>query len=418
MNHTGTIRARLDEAPDPPNHLPRTSRTRPLSSIAQTLLAQASALVPALAAREAAASIQRSLPDETIADYHRTGILRVMQPRHFGGHQAGFDLFSRIVEILAEGCAASAWVYAVLAEHQWIIACMTEQAQADVWADTPDAVAASSLAPRETARRTPEGWRLSGRFPFSSGCRHAQWAIIGARAEDAAGNKPTRYMLVPMRHVEIVDDWYVLGLRGTGSCSLALNDVLVPRHRTVLLRDLLDGTTPGSKILPEYSLLRAPRGYLVPFSLPAVMFTLARRALALVPGTLRTRISRGVHEVAASEVVQMRLGEAAAAIDTAVLIMHTRRAESVAALETRAAITPESIARNRRDVTFAAQQLRRGMETLMELSGARSVYDADPLQALVRDAQTIGTHTVVSGQGAMVPYGRLMLGLPTASGEA
>ncbi len=171
-------------------------------------------------------------------------------------------------------------------------------------------------------------------------------------------------------------------------------------------------------ILPEYSLLRAPRGYLVPFSLPAVMFTLARRAVHLVPATLRNRISRGVQAVAASEVVQMRLGEAAAAIDAAVLIMHTRRAQSIKALEAGDAIMPEAVARNRRDVTFAAEQLRRGMEALMEISGARSVYDADPLQALVRDVLTIGTHTVVSRPGAMVPYGRLMLGLPAMSGEA
>lgn len=341
-----------------------------------------------------------------------------MQPRRFGGHQASFEVFSRIVETLAEGCAASAWVYAVLAEHQWIIACMPEQAQVDVWGDSPEAVASSSLAPRETAQRTTGGWRLSGRFPFSSGCHHAQWAIIGARAEDAAGNRPTRYFLVPMQHIEIVDDWHVLGLRGTGSCSLLLTDVFIPQHRSVLLRDLLDGTTPGSIILPDYSLLRAPRGYLVPFSLPVVMFTLARRALSSVPATLRTRISRGVREVAASEVVQMRLGEAAAAIETAVLIMHTRRAQSIDASESGAAITPDAVARNRRDVTFAAEQLRQGMEALVEVSGARSVYDADPLQALLRDVLTIGTHMVLSRQGAMVPYGRLMLGLPAASGEA
>jgi 3-hydroxy-9,10-secoandrosta-1,3,5(10)-triene-9,17-dione monooxygenase len=259
---------------------------------------------------------------------------------------------------------------------------------------------------------------LSGRFPFSSGCRHAEWAIIGARAEDAAGNQPTRYMLVPIAQLEIVDDWHVLGLRGTGSCSLVLTDVFVPEHRTILLRDLLDGTTPGSLIVPEYSLLRAPRGYLVPFSLPVVMFTLARRALSLVPATLRTRISRGVREVAASEVVQMRLGEAAASIDTAVLIMHTRRAESIAAVESGTAIMPRDVARNRRDVTFASQQLQRGMEALLEVSGARAVYDADPLQTLLRDILTIGTHTVVSRQGAMVPYGRLMLGLPAVSAEA
>jgi alkylation response protein AidB-like acyl-CoA dehydrogenase len=389
-----------------------------LSAVAHTLLAHAADLVPTLAGREAAASAARSVPDETIAEYHRLGLLRVMQPRRFGGHQASFDLFSRIAETLAEGCAASAWVYTVLAEHQWIIACMPEQAQINVWGDNPDALAASSLAPRETAHRTTGGWRLSGRFPFSSGCRHAQWAIIGARAEAAAGNLPTRYMLVPMAHIEIIDDWHVLGLRGTGSCSLVLKDVFVPEHRTILLGDLLAGTTPGSAILPEYKLLRAPRGYLVPFSLPVVMFTLARRALRSVPATLRSRVSRGVREVAASEVVQLRLGEAAAAIEGAVLIMHTRRAESIAAVDAGHAVTPEAVLRNRRDVTFAAEQLRRGMEALVEVSGARSVYDADPLQALLRDVLTISTHTVVSRQSAMVPYGRLMLGLPPAIGEA
>ncbi len=164
--------------------------------------------------------------------------MRVLQPRRFGGHQQSFVTFSRVIEILAEGCAASAWVYAVLAEHQWIIACMSERAQVDIWGDDPLAVAASSLAPRETARTTPGGWRLSGRFPFSSGCLNAQWAIIGARCEDAAGNLATRYMLIPMSEIEIVDDWEVLGLRGTGSRTLVLDDVFIPTHRSILLRDL------------------------------------------------------------------------------------------------------------------------------------------------------------------------------------
>jgi 3-hydroxy-9,10-secoandrosta-1,3,5(10)-triene-9,17-dione monooxygenase len=373
------------------------------------LLTQAQDLIPELAAREAAASAARFIPDETIADYHRTGILRALQPQRFGGHQANFDVFSRIVETLADGCAASAWVYAVLGEHQWIIACMSDQAQIDVWGDNPNAVASSSLAPRETAQRVTGGWRLSGKFPFSSGCRHAQWAIIGAWTDHAI-----RYHLIPMQHIEIIDDWHVLGLRGTGSCSLLLKDVFIPDHRTILLGDLLAGTTPGAEILPDYPLLRAPRGYLVPFSLPPVMFTLARRALDMVSQTLRTRISRGTQNVAASEVVQMRLGEAAAAIDAAVLIMHTRRAETIAAVQAGTPITPQAVARNRRDITFAAQQIRRGIDTLIEISGARSVYDVDPLQTLFRDIATIGTHVVVSPQGAMVPYGRLMLGLPEA----
>src|SRR5208282_2515823 len=108
------------------------------------LLDAARALVPVLVAREPAAISARHVPDETIVDFHRTGILRVMQPRRYGGLQASFGLFSRIIEILAEGCAASAWVYAVLGEHQWIIACMPGQAQDDVWGDDPLAVASSS----------------------------------------------------------------------------------------------------------------------------------------------------------------------------------------------------------------------------------------------------------------------------------
>jgi alkylation response protein AidB-like acyl-CoA dehydrogenase len=378
----------------------------------------ARAMVPILAEREAATMTARCIPPETIEDFHRTGIMRLLQPKRFGGHQQSFWVFSRIIEILAEGCAATAWVYAVLAEHQWIIACMPERAQQDVWGDDPLAVAASSLAPRETARTTAGGWRLSGRFPFSSGCLHSQWAIIGARCEDAAGNRPTRYLLVPMAEIEIVDDWEVLGLRGTGSRSLLLDDVFIPAPRSILLRDLYDGTTPGALVHPDYPLLRAPRGLVVPFSLTPVAFTLGRRALNFVAQSLSTRLSRGTRMLAESEVVQQQLGEAAAEIDTAILIMHARREETRTLVDSGAAIPPETVLRNRRDIAFAVWQVRRGVERLVELSGARAVYDTDPLQSLWRDLVTICTHTAVSRHVSMVPYGRLLLGLPPAAGEA
>jgi 3-hydroxy-9,10-secoandrosta-1,3,5(10)-triene-9,17-dione monooxygenase len=146
----------------------------------RALLERARALIPGLAQRAPAAAAARMLPAETIAEYRDAGILRILQPKRFGGMQGRFSLFSRIVEQLTYGCASSAWVYAVLAEHQWIIAQYPEQAQIDVWGEDPLAVASSSLAPREAARPVPGGWRLSGHYPFSSGCDYAQWAIIGA----------------------------------------------------------------------------------------------------------------------------------------------------------------------------------------------------------------------------------------------
>ena len=377
------------------------------------LLENARAAIPALAALSDATEANRSVPAETIAGFHRAGLLQALQPRRFGGQQLSFGVFSRIVEILAEGCAASAWVYAVLGEHQWILACMPMRAQEDVWGGDPLAVASSSLAPRETAREVAGGWRLSGRFPFSSGCGHAQWAILGCKCEGG-----TRYLLAPLSEVEIEDDWEVLGLRGTGSRSLILRDVFVPEHRSAALRDLYAGTTPGAEAHPDYPLLRAPRGSLVPFSLPGVGFTLARRALDIVAGSLRARVSRGVRTMSESEVVQQQLGLAAAEIETAGLIVAARRAETLALVDGGLAVPADMVLRNRRDIAFALWQARAGVERLVELAGARTVYDADPLQRIWRDLATISTHTVVSRHLGMVPSGRMLLGLPPSAGEA
>jgi hypothetical protein len=144
------------------------------------------------------------------------------------------------------------------------------------------------------------------------------------------------------------------------------------------------------------------------------LLALARRALTLVPAVQRTRLSRGVTAVAASEVMQMRLGEASAMIDAATTLMHTHRSKAVEMVEAGLPIAAIDVARARRDVSLIAQLVRQGVEMLAETAGSQYVYDVDPLQALLRDVQTIATHIVVARQPAMVPYGRLLLGLPTA----
>src|SRR5271169_4288512 len=290
-------------------------------------LERARALIPRLAERAPEAAAARKLPAETIAEYRAAGILRILQPRRFGGMQGRFSLFSRIVEEFTFGCASSAWVYAVLAEHQWIVAQYPEQAQIDVWGDDPEAVAASSLAPREAARRVPGGWRLSGHYPFSSGCDYAQWAIIGTFLGEKGDPRHIAYLLVPLAEAGIVDDWHVLGLLGTGSKSLVLHDVFVPEHRSVMVSDLFAGTPPGALVHPDYPVLRAPRGYLVSYSLPPVAIALGRRALDVACAALAGRVSRGVTKVAESEVVQMAIGEAAAAIDVATARGQHRRGQ-------------------------------------------------------------------------------------------
>jgi alkylation response protein AidB-like acyl-CoA dehydrogenase len=374
------------------------------------LLDRARALVPLLAARAPAAAAARQLSAETVAEYRAAGILRILQPRRFGGMQGRFSLFSRIVEELTAGCASAAWVYAVLAEHQWIIAQYPEQAQIDVWGADPEAVASSSLAPRAAATPVAGGWRLSGRYSFSSGCDHAQWAIIGAFLGAAGDPRHIAYLLVPLAEIEIADDWQVLGLLGTGSKTLVLDDVFVPAHRVVMVSDLFAGTPPGALVHPDYPVLRAPRGFLVSYSLPPVPIALGRRALDVACRSLAGRVSRGIRRVAESEVVQMTIGEAAAAIDVATMLLHSGREASTAAVSSGRRITEAEALRARRDMTYAQHQVEWALERLCELSGARWVYDSDPLQEIRRDVMTILTHTAASRQAAMVPYGKLLLG--------
>jgi len=351
----------------------------------QHLLTQARELVPALSQRAAATNAARDVLPETIADFHRTGILRIIQPRRFGGLQLRFSLFSQIVEVITAGCASSGWVYAVLGEHQWLLASYPLQAQVDIWGDNPHAVASSSLAPRTTAERTAGGWRLSGSFPFSSGCTHAQWAIVGAFLDKPGDPATIAYLLVPFTEIEIIDDWHVLGLAGTGSRTLKLRDVFVPEHRCVMLADLLAGSVPAAEVHVDYPLVRTPRGLMVNYSLPPVAIALGNRALQIALATLRGKVSRGVNPLASSEFVQMTVAEAAAAIDAAALTMQSGRATAEALIAKQELIPQEYVLRTRRDMTYAQHQTQRAVERLIEVCGAQSVYDTDPLAQIRRD---------------------------------
>src|SRR6516165_11747573 len=168
----------------------------------------------------------------------------------------------------------------------------------------------------------------------------------------------------------------VLGLLGTGSKSLVLRDVFVPEHRSVMVSDHFAGTPPGALVHPDYPVLRAPRG---------------------------------VTKVAESEVVQMALGEAAAAIDVTTMLLHTGREASTAAVSSGRRITEAEALRARRDMVYAQHQVSWAVDRLCEMDGARWVYDNNRLGAIRRDLMTILTHHAASRHAAMAPYGKMLL---------
>jgi alkylation response protein AidB-like acyl-CoA dehydrogenase len=251
---------------------------------------------------------------------------------------------------------------------------------------------------------------LSGHYSFSSGSTYARWAIIGAFLGGQGNPAGIGYLLVPFTDIEIIDDWHVLGLAGTGSRSLRLHDVFVPEHRCVLLSGLLAGTPPGTAVHADYPLVRVPRGLMVNYSLPPVAIALGNRALAVAMSSLRQRVSRGVTRMAASEFVQMTVAEAAAAIDAATLTMHSGRAAAEAMIANDTPISQDYVLRTRRDMTHAQHQVQWAVEKLVEVCGAQAVYDADTLASIRRDLLTVLTHNIASRQAAMGAWGKWALG--------
>ena len=140
--------------------------------------------------------------------------------------------------------ANSLWV-----AHSWLVGYWPAPAQEEVFGDGPDALCSSSLSPgKSTCAPVDGGYRLSGRWEFSSGCDSASWVMLGV-----TGIGSRNWALVPKGEFEIVDTWFVSGLRGSGSKDIVVDDAFIPAHRIV------EVTTAGDSDLSGWELHRQDR---------------------------------------------------------------------------------------------------------------------------------------------------------------
>ena len=378
------------------------------------MVARARALVPVLRERAMQTESDRRVPDATMAAYHQADILKVLQPARFGGLEMNYLVFADIIMTLAQGCGSSAWVYSVLGEHKWVIAMYPEEAQEEVWGKDPSAASCASFAPQGKAERVPGGYKINGRWPFASGCDHAQWAIIGSFVEQKGGKPELRDFLVPIGQLEKFDDWRVLGLSGTGSKSLIAKDVFVPDHRAALHDELKAGLSAGRNVHPGWHMCRTPRSFMASFTLISAMVGMAQRTVDLFADNTRTRVSRGT-KVAELDTVQLKLSEASAEVDTARLLVRTTCAENIRVLNAREEITIDRIVQTRRDMVFAVKLAKQAADRVFQASGGNALYDTSPIQHVYRDVLAASSHLFMNWELGALPYGQHRLGFPVVS---
>lgn len=376
------------------------------------LIAAADALVPMLREQAAEADALRRLPDRTVEALVEAGFHRIYQPARYGGYELDYALQIELGHALGRGSGSAAWVALFYATHPFVVGMMEPSAQDEVWKPTPDALIANAFfTPQTECRAVEGGFVLDGTWIISSGVTQADWNNLNVMILREGGPPEHRFMLVPRSDYRILDDWRAAGLAGTGSHSIELNRVFVPEHRTLRTVDCRGGPTAGSRA-SESPLYRLPLMAVFPAGAAAPATGIAQGMLDALSESLGARANVAGARIADLPTVQVRLAEAAAAIDAARALLRADCAEIDEMA--RAGVRPdaEQRARYRRDWSYAVAMSARAADALYPLLGAKGLAADHPAQRAWRDIHALAAHAALNWDIQAQHHGRALLGLP------
>jgi 3-hydroxy-9,10-secoandrosta-1,3,5(10)-triene-9,17-dione monooxygenase len=377
------------------------------------LVARATSLVPTLRARAAEAEQFRRLPDANVAELRAAGLFKVLQPRRCGGFEMSLHTHIDTVAEIARGCGSTAWCMGVIHAHSWLVGSFPHEAQAESYGANPDAIVCAVISPRGKARAVAGGYRLDGFWPFASGCQHADWLLLGTEIANEGGTVvDAAELLVPARDIVIRDDWNVVGLRGTGSCSIVANDVFVPKHRYLSLPGIIAGEAPGAAA-HDTSLYKGAAVPVLVLAITPAALGMAEAALAAFKERLPGReIAYTEHEIQIdSPTTHRQVADAATRIHVARLLLH-RCADDIEAAAARGEMMEFTArARVRMDCAHAVRQCMEAAEILYLACGGSGIAETNPVQRAWRDLHAVNMHGALTLETNQVMYGRILLGL-------
>lgn len=375
--------------------------------------AAAIALVRSLSSEIAAASREadssRQLPHSLVNTMRDMGLFGLVMPKNLGGSELGFADLVRVTVEIGSICGSAAWIYGVLAGHSWLLNLFPEQAQREIMAD-PKTLLGTVFRLGGEVVPEGDGYRLTGGSGrFCSGIDYATWVIIGNAVKYPDGTVEPRFFVVPKSDIETVDDWFTMGMRGTGSRSIKIDSAFIPEHRSCKLSDMIAGTTPGAQVHGGAK-YRMPFSDLSPFSIIGAPLGMAkgmvRKFAEEVGGRLQGESPQGIAE---QSVTFGRIAECSATIDAAIALVISDaemidRAAEPCDIDTLSRI---GIPRN---WAFAAQTARHAANHVFEASGGSAIYDGSAIQQMFRDINGGSQHFAFTWDTAMANFGRVACG--------
>jgi 3-hydroxy-9,10-secoandrosta-1,3,5(10)-triene-9,17-dione monooxygenase len=371
-------------------------------------------LLPMIAERADKVDESRRVSEQVIRELGDAGMFAMLQPKRYGGAECNPVHFYETVRAISGVCGSTGWLASVLGVHPWHLALFDDRAQRDVWGHDNSVLLSSAYAP--VGRLTPVdgGYRLSGDWHFSSGCEHASWALLGAMVVGTEG-KPVDFLtaLVPRSDYRIHDVWDVVGMRGTASNEITVDDCFVPDYRTKRNFETAQLRGAGQKVN------RGPL-YRLPF---ATIFTTAVTApgVGVVAGCYerfltvmreRVRLSLGGGRFVEDQFAQVSVARASSEIDAAILQMD-RNVRELWELAVADEELPMALRlRVRRDQVRATERALDAIDLLFKTAGGSSLSRGNAIERAWRDAHAGSVHVANEPERALALFGRGAFGLP------
>jgi len=385
--------------------------------VGQSVVAAVGDLLPTLRERAQETEDARDVPADTIKALEEAGFFRLLQPSMYGGIEADPLTFYQAVRMISSACGSTGWVASVVGVHAWQLALFPVTAQEEVWGSDTNTRMSSSYAPTGRAQLTDGGHRLSGRWSFSSGSSHATWVLLGGIVTNEQGVPVDfRTFLLPISDYDIDDVWDTVGLRGTGSNDIVVDDAFVPEHRSLSFTDVTKCVCPGQDV-NEAPLYRIPFGSVFSNAITTPVIGMATGAYDAHVSYQRTRVSTAYagHKAAEDPFAQARIAEAAAEIDAAWFALERNMTELMAHASAGEPIPLPLRLRIRRDQVRGTGQAIGAVDLLFENSGGRALRMGTPIQRFWRDAHAGRVHAINDPERALTMFGRGEFGLPPAA---
>ncbi|TWP50549.1 flavin-dependent monooxygenase [Lentzea tibetensis] len=359
-------------------------------------------LLAVVAERRAEFTALRDIPRDVMEKFRAAGVYRAATPKMFGGDALPPRQYLRMVERIAEVDGSAGWMASIEVAKIYLAALPLET-QAKLYSTGPDVVFAGGLFPMQPAEREPGGFKVSGQWRFASGCTSADILAVGIRTED----DKARMAVLPAEDVEIVENWDVVGMEGTGSHDLRINGVVVPDEWTFLR---------GGRANVDEPLHRYPAVPYAAQALAAVNLGIARAALDHLTqvGAGRTGLT-GAAQLADRPYARIAVGKAEAALRSARAFFYEVTDEVYATVTSGTPASVEQASSIRLAAAHAAAVSFDVVRTAYSLADISAISSGHPLQRHLRDASVVPHHALLT-EGVYDGAGAVLMGVKPAPG--